>query len=804
MTATLLGLIMALALPQGLVHAAEPAVGVRAVPRTPSVAQGGQLVIAVEMDLGTKYHAWPAAEVSLPAHIDEFAIRTEVRLTDTVPAWIGSVDGVQYPQAHSGKVADPTGEKPTIEVPLYSGKATTFVRLIVADAAPLGEQTVEIVVSYQACDESTCLQPEELTLPVKVRVVAKGTTDLGGENDPALFKGLDASKWGSGGGVPVQPPAPVVPKPAPVVPTVSPAATTPIVPSLFGVNVGTNVFVLFFAAAIGGCLLNLTPCVLPVIPIKIISLTKHASSRKHAIVLGLWMFAGVVSFWAAIGAPMAFISKSFDPSQYIFGIWWITLSIGLIIALMGLGIMGLFNLNLPQSVYSIEAKADSPWGSFLYGVLAAVLGLPCFGFMAGGLLAAVSSLPAVAIMAIFVGLGVGMGGPYLVLSAWPQLLKFIPRTGPASELVKQIMGILLLAAAAFFITAGIQVLLLVYPYLAGSMVWWAVGFFIAIASLWMIIRTFQITRKPIPRLFFTLLAVAMTLGIGLFAQDELRKDKASHAARVAAMSGAGSTANGNVPAGVWLEYSPELFAAVRAAGRPVFLEFTASWCITCKAIKAGVLDRDPVAQAFKDRGVVLMEVNCSAKDSIGSKKLNELGRTGVPAWVLYGPGSDQPVFLPVEKPTSYTVISALDAAGITTATANSGNQPALATGTWLSYTPELFAQARASGKVVVVDFNASWDLYVKKGNRLAIDREPVRAEVMRPNRVVLVEVDCSHRDAPGNALLKSLGGVNVPVLAIFGPGLSEPVLLTANKPGAIIDVINKAETGQPLAATVKK
>lgn len=630
----------------------------RAVAKEITVARGAQAVVAVEMDLGEIYHAWPEKGVKLPFD-DESLIRTAVGLAPN-QAWL-RLDGVQYPVAKPGKVPDPTGATDALgqpkkaDAPLYAGKAVTFVRLWIAADAPLGEQSAKIALTFQACDDTMCFQPEDVELPVTLKVVAAGTASSATAADP-MFAKFDASKWGA------SPPAAPVSVPAPAAkPPVAPAAATGAV--LFGVDFGSNIFVIFFIAAVGGFVLNLTPCVLPVIPLKIMSLTAHAKSRAHSITLGLWMAAGVVGFWAAIGIPMAFISSKLDPSQYIFGTWWITLGIGLIVALMGLGIMGLFSINLPQSVYMIETKADSPLGSFFFGVMAAVLGLPCFGFVAGGLLAAVSSFPPLSIMAIFVGMGVGMASPYLVLAAWPQLLKFIPRTGPASDLVKQVLGVLMLAAAAFFITAGVKTLLKEFPYLAGSMDWWAVGFFVGIAGLWLVIRTFQITKKFVPRVAFLILAIVMTGGISVFARSTLVKDRETYAKRQEAMH-SGDFAKGEVPAGVWLEYTPELFAAVQKTGRPIFLDFTADWCITCKALKAAVLDPDPLASHFKQCGVVLMEVDCTSKRSDGSKKLSELGRTGVPTWVVYANGSDKPHFLPVDKPTPGIVLAELEAAGV--------------------------------------------------------------------------------------------------------------------------------------------
>lgn len=666
-------------------RAAEDQVKIRAIAKSPKVVQGGTMVVAVEMDFGAELHAWPAKSVPLPKDIDELAIRTEITPPKNaddkpvVPTWLASFDGVQFPSTKTGKVPDPSGGSKPVSAPVYAGKVVAYVQAHIMQDAPLGPQSFPLWVSYQACNDQVCFPPEQVSVDVGVTVVSGKEVDTGAPNEPALFNGFDATKIDPSSAVVgvVTKPAPTKPvNPSAATPSTNPATTPSSTPtpgtesgatsqggSLFGLNLGNSIWLLFLAAALGGVILNLTPCVLPVIPIKVLTLTKHASSKSHALSLGLWMFAGVVAFWAVIGIPMAFINAAFDPAAIIFGTWWVTFAIGLLIVIFGLGIMGMFTINLPQSVYAVETEADSAFGSFFFGVFTALLGLPCFGFVAGSLTAAAAVLPAITIMAIFVGIGVGMGAPYLVLSVYPNLLKFVPRTGPASELVKQVMGILLLAAAAFFITAGIQALLKELPYLSGSMTWWAVGFFVAIAGIWMTIRTYQIARTIAAKVIVPIVAVAMTLGIGLFAQDRFTQDMQTYLAVKDA------TAQGQTPAGVWLPYTPELLAKVQLSGRPVFLDFTADWCLTCQALKARVLDKEPLKSEFKRRGVVLMEVDTTVRKGQGSKLLTQLGRTGVPAWAVFAPGSEKPKFVPVESPTSGTVLAELDALGVKSPTA---------------------------------------------------------------------------------------------------------------------------------------
>lgn len=649
----------------------------RAVPQFPRVTQGGELVVAVEIDHGPEFHTWPAAHEKLPKAVDEFAIRTRVGPVvnadgkAVLPAWVERFVGTQYPATKIGKAPDPDGGAMPIEVPLYSGKSVFYARFLLTKDASLGEQTLDVQASFQACNDTICLQNEDLVLPVRITVVAAPAADLGPAADAALFANFDAAKPSFGGtgpatataAIPSQPTPPTTPNAT--TPAASGAPTPAVVGAgsdrrFFGLAIGNSLPVLFLFAAIGGLVLNLTPCVLPVIPIKIMTLTQHAKSPAKALVLGLWMALGVIIFWTAIGVPMAFVSTALDPSKWIFGIWWITLALGVVIALMGLGIMGLFQINLPQSVYMINPKADSPWGSFVYGVFTAVLGLPCFGFVAGGLLASATALPALDVMTIFFGLGVGMALPYLILSARPSLLKFIPRTGPASELVKQVMGLLLLGAAAFFVAAGIKALTSSMPYIKESIEWWGVAFFIVVASLWLLFRTFQIARSVVWRGLMTALALAMSGSFVWFAADKTGADRNNYLELKAAQASAAGT--GQLVTGVWTEYDPVQFQRARAEHKSVFLDFTATWCIVCKANKRLVLDPDPVRGRLKSSDIVLMKVDLTAKDAPGWAKLNELGRTGIPTWAIFGPDASTPII--IDTPTPQNVLSALDQLGV--------------------------------------------------------------------------------------------------------------------------------------------
>jgi len=286
-----------------------------------------------------------------------------------------------------------------------------------------------------------------------------------------------------------------------------------------------------------------------------------------------------------------------------------------------------------------------------------VLGLPCFGFVAGGLLAGAATLPAFTIMVIFLGLGVGMAAPYLLLAAKPSLLNKLPRTGPASELVKQVMGLLLLAAAAFFISAAIETLIDNKPYLTESISWWAVAFFAAIAGLWLAVRTIRIAKRPFPRIFFPVLGAAMAVGLVYYAHLRTESARRNYDIIQAAMAKNGGE-DALIP-GAWVHYSDARLKKALEGNHVVIADFTAKWCINCRAWKAQYLDPDPVRSRLQQLNAIMLEVNLSSDSAPGWAYLQKLGRTAVPTIAVYGPAVKEPLVF--NAYTADTVMNALDA-----------------------------------------------------------------------------------------------------------------------------------------------
>lgn len=597
-----------------------------------TIGPGGQVVLAITLDHKPGWHAH-TNDPQLPESWNEsglVVVPTTITVTGPQGAAIGTI---QWPESHTIKL-DLTGSGTPEPYAVFEGKATAFVPVRFADDAT-GTIKLAVEVGYQACDDTTCDRPRNEPFTVEIAIDPAAPTDP--TLTAALFAGFD-------------PDGPADPQPTRSGPqTDSPADadtsdTTPTGQTFFGIPMPTGglggLIVLGFFGAIGGLVLNLTPCVLPVIPIKVLTLSKHAGeSRMRAVVLGLWMALGVVAFWASLSIPVLTLQGFTDPSR-IFGIWWLTTGIGVVIAIMSLGLMGMFQINLPQKAYMVNPKADSPWGSFVFGIMTAILGLPCFGFVAGALVPAAITQGTGFVIVLFTSMGVGMAAPYLVLAAFPQFLEKLPRTGPASELVKQMMGLLLLAAAAYFMGSGLIALVASQPYLAKLLHIWVAALLGVASGLWLIFQTFKITKSLGKRGVFSFLAIfvaGLSLYIAITFTADARED---YEFRQAAMADAAE--DGTLLKTVWNNFSPALMERALAEGHIVIQNFTAEWCLNCKVLEKTVLARDSVKSLLQAEDTVMIEVDLTGSNAAGEQALEDLGRTGIPTLVIYGPGLDEP------------------------------------------------------------------------------------------------------------------------------------------------------------------
>jgi thiol:disulfide interchange protein DsbD len=267
-----------------------------------------------------------------------------------------------------------------------------------------------------------------------------------------------------------------------------------------------------------------------------------------------------------------------------------------------------------------------------------ILSTPCTAPLMGTAAAWAVQQEASTTLATFAAIGAGMAMPYFVLSAWPKLIEKMPRVGPASELVKQVMGLQMLAAAAYFIGVGVSSLLNVPPAPPSIVYWWIVAALVAAAGVWLIRRTWQITAKPIPRIVWTIAGI-LTIGSTI-------------------SGGAMLTDRGPID---WDYYTPQRFDEALAAGEVVVLDFTAEWCLNCKVIEHSVLFSDRVAAALSAPGVRPIKVDITSKANVeGATKLREVGEVSIPLLVVYAPTGE--IVLQSHYYTAEQVVAAIEAA----------------------------------------------------------------------------------------------------------------------------------------------
>jgi thiol:disulfide interchange protein DsbD len=595
-------------------------VSVRAVPQFASVKAGGSLIVAIEMTHQAGWHSWPVAGTKMPAGVDD-VLSTELTARDPVPAWV-KLDGVQWPTPHDEKVANPSGG-PSITAPTYSGVAVLFARVAIAPTAPAGPAIIPLNLFYQSCNETICAFPTDVALDVSVTILPAGSAETPAPTEAGLFTAFDAGKLAG-------PPAPG-PGTSGASGGAAPASGAGDKPGALKINdVGVNwtidagslsgLAIIIGLAVLGGFLLNLMPCVLPVIPIKILSLSKSAGNPKRCFFLGCVASAGVIAAWLAVGLIAAGLGVA---TNQLYTHWWFNVGIGLLIGVMGLGMLGLFVVNLPQSVYMVNPTTDSAGGSFIFGVFTVILALPCVAPFAGAVSGWALAQPTHIVLAVFLGIGVGMALPYLVLSAKPSWINRIPRTGPASELVKQVMAGFMVAIAIYFLGSGLAGVTDAYP---KKLHWYLIAGISLFTGLWLIVKAFGITRSPGKRLGATLAAVIFA-GAPIYMAVQL------------------------INLVEWPAYSREAFDQARARGDVVVVDFTAEWCLNCKTLKSTVLSKKPVEAATTRPGVTRLIADLTRTSAPGHQLVREVGANGIPLLLIYKPGEPKPVF----RANAYTV-----------------------------------------------------------------------------------------------------------------------------------------------------
>ena len=372
-------------------------------------------------------------------------------------------------------------------------------------------------------------------------------------------------------------------------------------------------------ALLGGLLLNLMPCVFPVLSLKVLSFSRHAHDRRAVLASGLAYTAGVVLSFVALAALLLTLRAGGEQLGWGFQLQspGIIAALAALFTLIGLNLAGVFEFKvlLPGNVASVQLRHPL-LDAGLTGLLAVVIAAPCTAPFMGASLGLAITLPTGQALLVFAALGLGMALPFLAASAFPAAARALPRPGAWMATFKGLMAFPMFATVIWLVwvlgrQVGVDgVAALLGSLLVLALLAWSLG---------------APARRPGTRWVLGTLSVLLMAGALAWLAPVLRAETPVAAADAD-----------------WQPWSTERVAEAQAEGRPVFVDFTAAWCVTCQYNKRVALADAEVRADFAARRVLLLRADWTRRDADISAELSRLGRSGVPVYALYSPGGGAP------------------------------------------------------------------------------------------------------------------------------------------------------------------
>ncbi len=408
----------------------------------------------------------------------------------------------------------------------------------------------------------------------------------------------------------------------------APAASAPPAPRAVG---AAALLTALLGGLLGGLILNLMPCVFPILAIKVMGFAKHGADRRAHRQAGLAYTAGVVLSFLALGGLLLGLRAAGEQLGWGFQLQSpaVVAALAVLFTLIGLNLAGVFEFGqfAPGRLATLQARHPAA-DAFLSGMLAVAIASPCTAPFMGASLGFAIDMPVAQALSVFAALGVGMALPYLAASWVPAVARWLPRPGAWMNTFRRGMAFPMFATVAWLVWvlgqqsgidgAGALLALLV----VGSAVVWA------------------LTLRGRTR--WVVASVLIAAGAWLVSAIGQNVTKPMEMPTLAAAPAAGSQG--------WQPWSAERVAELQAAGQPVFVDFTAAWCVTCQYNKRTTLANAAVQADFAARNVALLRADWTRRDPAITAALTQLGRSGVPVYVLYAAGKAPVVMTEILSP----------------------------------------------------------------------------------------------------------------------------------------------------------
>ena len=474
-----------------------------------------------------------------------------------------------------------------LELREHAGSVTWYAPIELADGLDLNSLTITGKVDGQACNPQTCVP---FTLDIQA------TQGEGFDVPKSVIAAGDSTNATEG------------------------SATA----RSNGAADSTHLFTILAYGVLGGLILNLMPCVLPVIGLKVLAFAEQGGqSRARILMLNLTYVAGLLSVFMVLATLAALAQLGFGNESFGWGelytLTWFKVSMTALVFAMALSFLGIWELPIPGFATSGKATElaarEGPLGAFCMGVFTTILATPCSGPFLGPVFGFTISQPPSVIYAIFFAVGIGMALPYLVIGIFPSLVSWLPKPGAWMDTLKNLLGFVLLGTVVYlFSTINHDFFLATLSLLFG--IWFA---------CWMIGRT-PVTASTTQKRNAWLEGTAVATLVGVLAFQLLTPSESV------------------LP---WQPYSPQALAAARAKGKTVMVDFTAQWCPTCKTNLKFAINRADVKQWVEDNDVVTLLADWTDRNDMIKQALLELNSQSIPLLAIYpADASLGPIVLP--------------------------------------------------------------------------------------------------------------------------------------------------------------